>query len=156
MESQAILSDAAAFPLTEQLRQTALLLRQKWALKNIELNLDAEECEYSGNEQLLKEVWVNLLDNAYKFSKSGGVITLTLRQSAENVTVRVRDEGPGMDEQVCAHVFDRFYQGDSSHRTEGNGLGLTMAQKIVELHRGSIEVESSVGQGSVFTVTLPK
>ena len=156
VESQTILSDIVTFPLAEQLRQTVLLLGQKWASKNVELRLEAAECEYSGNELLLKEVWVNLLDNAYKFSDDGGVITLTLRQDAERVTVSVQDEGPGMDAQVCAHVFDQFYQGDHSHRTQGNGLGLTMAKKITELHRGNITVESKPGQGSIFTVSLPK
>lgn len=160
VEAQTILSDAAPFPLAEQLRRSALLVQQKWAhKKSVGLAVETDEddaCLYTGSEALLQEVWVNLLDNAIKFSPEGGTVTLRLRRSPDGgVTVTVTDEGPGMDEATQRRIFDQFYQGDTSHRTEGNGLGLAMVKKIVALHRGSVTVHSRPGQGSTFTVQLP-
>lgn len=160
VEAQSILTDAAPFPLAEQLRQCALLVQQKWADKKetaltVELPEDGE-CVYTGSAALLKEVWVNLLDNAFKFTPAGGTVALALHCGAQGVTVTVRDDGPGMDEATQARVFDQFYQGDTSHKTEGNGLGLAMAQKIAALHGGRITVQSAPGHGSAFTVRLPQ
>lgn len=158
VESQTILTDTAPFPLAEQLRQCALLVQQKWAGKKaIDLAVEIPEADtaaYTGNASLLQEVWVNILDNAFKFSPPGAV-TLTLQRRADGVAVTVTDHGPGMDEATCARIFDQFYQGDTSHKTEGNGLGLAMAKKIVELHGGRITVSTRPGQGSAFTVWLP-
>lgn len=155
VEAQTILTDAAPFDLTEQLRQTVLMMEQKWAAKNLGIRLDAEACVYTGSEALLKEVWMNLLDNAVKFSAPGGRVEVQLRQAPPGVTVVVRDEGPGMDEATQARIFDRFFQGDTSHKTEGNGLGLTMVKKVIALHKGSVTVQSAPGKGTAFTVTLP-
>ena len=146
--------------LAEQLRQCALLVQHKWADKKetaltVELPEDGE-CVYTGSAALLKEVWVNLLDNAFKFTPAGGTVALGLHRDAQGVTVTVRDDGPGMDEATQARVFDQFYQGDTSHKTEGNGLGLAMAQKIAALHGGRITVQSAPGRGSAFTVNLPQ
>lgn len=105
---------------------------------------------------MLKEVWVNLLDNAFKFSPEGGAVSLTLQNKPAAVKVTVTDHGSGMDEATKAHIFDQFYQGDTSHKTEGNGLGLAMAQKIVALHKGTITVDTAPGRGTTFTVQLPK
>lgn len=105
---------------------------------------------------MLKEVWVNLLDNAFKFSPEGGAVSLTLQNKPAAVKVTVTDHGSGMDESTKAHIFDQFYQGDTSHKTEGNGLGLAMAQKIVALHKGTITVDTAPGRGTTFTVQLPK
>ena len=160
VEAQSILTDAAPFPLAEQLRQCALLVQQKWADKKetaltVELPEDGE-CVYTGSAALLKEVWVNLLDNAFKFTPAGGTVALAMHRDAQGVTVTVRDDGPGMDEATQARVFDQFYQGDTSHKTEGNGLGLAMAQKIAALHGGRITIQSAPGRGSTFTVNLPQ
>ena len=159
VEAQTILTDAAPYPLAEQLRQTALMTEQRWSRrKKIDLAVEIPEegeCLYTGSEALLKEVWVNLLDNAVKFSPEGGTVTLTLQQHPDAVTVTVTDQGPGMDEATQARIFDQFYQGDTSHKTEGNGLGLAMVKKIVALHGGRVTVDSRPGQGSAFTVWLP-
>lgn len=159
VEAQTILTDAAPYPLAEQLRQTALMTEQRWSRrKKIDLAVEIPEegeCLYTGSEALLKEVWVNLLDNAVKFSPEGGTVTLTLQQHPDTVTVTVTDQGPGMDEATQARIFDQFYQGDTSHKTEGNGLGLAMVKKIVALHGGRVTVDSRPGQGSAFTVWLP-
>ena len=155
VEAQTILTDAEPFNLTEQLRQTVLMMEQKWALKELDIQLDADECQYTGSEALLKEVWVNLLDNAVKFSPTGSVVELSLRHTERGVQISVQDEGPGMDKSTQSHIFDQFYQGDTSHKTEGNGLGLAMVKKIVALHGGSVTVKSAPGQGSTFEVTLP-
>lgn len=155
LEAQTILTDAAPFALDEQLRQTALMLERKWEAKKIDLVLDLDTCQYTGSEGLLKEVWLNLLDNAIKFSPAGGKVTVRLRSAPGTVSVTVKDHGPGMDAATQSHIFDQFYQGDTSHKTEGNGLGLAMARKVVELHKGSIKVKSAPGRGSTFTVSLP-
>lgn len=159
IEAQAILTDTAPFPLAEQLRQAALLVEQKWKhTKNIVIETaipEDDECTYTGSEELLKEVWVNLLDNAVKFSPEGCAVTLSLRIAPDAVFVTVTDHGPGIDKAVQAHIFDQFYQGDTSHKTEGNGLGLAMVKKIVALHGGCVTVNSRPGQGSAFTVQLP-
>lgn len=159
LESQTVLTDTAPFSLAEQLRQSALMMQQKWSRKKrVELAVELapeDECLYTGNGALLQEVWVNLLDNAMKFSPEGGVVTLTLCKRGSTAEVTVTDQGPGMSPEVQKRIFDRFYQGDASHKTEGNGLGLAMADKIVQLHGGSILVKSRPGQGSSFTVCLP-
>lgn len=159
IEAQTILTDAAPFPLAEQLRQSTLLVEQKWKkTKDVDVEVllpEEDACMISGSERLLQEVWVNLLDNAVKFSPPGRTVTLALQKSPEQITVSVTDRGPGMDEATQKRIFDQFYQGDSSHKTEGNGLGLTMAKKIVDLHGGTITVQSALGQGSCFLVTLP-
>lgn len=162
LEAQTILTDVRPFNLSEQLRQTALLLEQKWAARQVDLQIELEEYTCIGSEALLKEVWMNLLDNAIKFSPPGGRVTVKLRGipaaagGAAAVEAAVRDEGPGMDLATQARIFDQFYQGESSHAGEGCGLGLAMVKRVVELHKGSVGVESAPGRGSCFTVWLPQ
>ncbi|MDO4340000.1 MAG: ATP-binding protein [Eubacteriales bacterium] len=107
------------------------------------------------DEGLLELVWTKLLSNAVKFTPPGGTITLSLVSNGENFMVSMADTGCGMDEETVKHVFDKFYQGDASHSTQGNGLGLALVKRILQLSDGSITVESTVGKGTVFTVTLP-
>ena len=160
VEAQSILTDAAPFPLAEQLRQCALMVEQKWRHRkkvNVEAFIpESDACIYIGNEALLKEVWVNLLDNAVKFSPEGGEVKLKLYRDTQGVMITVTDQGPGIDESIRERIFERFYQGDASHKTEGNGLGLTMVKKIVDLHDGRITVVSALGKGSSFSVWLPE
>ena len=153
VESQTILTDKAAFPLDEQLRQSVLVTQQKWRQKELDFDADLAPAEYTGSEGLLKEVWLNLLDNAVKYRRLE--VPLTLRKAKSALMVSVTDQGEGMSADTQAHIFEQFYQGDTSHTTQGNGLGLAMVKKVLELHGGSIQVNSAPGQGSCFTVTLP-
>lgn len=154
IESQAILRDTENIRLGEQIRQSVLLTEQKWRDKNLDFEADIEDVEYLGNEALLKEVWLNILDNAAKFSPEGEVVSVTLHKKGGEIIAAVTDHGPGMDEKTKSHIFEQFYQGDTSHRSQGNGLGLAMVRKIVELHGGKVSVDSSPGNGSSFTVIL--
>ena len=155
VESQTILTDKAWFSLDEQLRQSVLVTQQKWRQKELDFDADLAPAEYTGSEGLLKEVWLNLLDNAAKFSPEGGTVAVNLRKEKSALMVSVTDQGEGMSADTQAHIFEQFYQGDTSHTTQGNGLGLAMVKKVLELHGGSIQVNSATGQGSCFTVTLP-
>ena len=111
---------------------------------------------FFGNEELLDQVWFNLIDNAVKHSPQGGVIQIKIGESEDAVSVAVVDHGDGMDENTKKHIFEKFYQGDPSRASEGNGLGLALVKRIVDLCKGQIDVQSAPGFGSVFTVTLPK
>lgn len=144
-----------SFSLDEQLRQALLVLQMDWQQKDIELNLDLDEVHYYGSEELLMQVWLNLLGNAIKFSPEGGNVSVTLEKLPDAVAITVQDEGIGIDLAAQKHIFDKFYQADTTHKTEGNGLGLAMVKRILELLEGDIEVESVPGQGAIFTVFLP-
>lgn len=154
IEAQTILTDCTDFSLDEQLRQCILVTRQKWRDKPLQFEAELAPCTYHGSEALVKEIWLNLLDNAAKFSPENGAISVTLHCEQGRPVVAVTDHGCGMDAETCRHVFEQFYQGDTSHRTQGNGLGLAMAQKIAALHGGAVTVDSRPGSGSCFTVVL--
>ncbi len=154
IENQTILTDKTRFNVSEQLRLAIDLMDGKWPDKHIDFAFDGGEVCLEGNEQLLQQVWINLLDNAVKFSPDGGTVEVSVTQEGERTTVRVSDRGPGMTEEVRAHVFDKFYQGDASHTTKGNGLGLSIVKRIVELHGGTVEARSREGGGTLFVVTF--
>lgn len=155
LENQQRLDKPAPYALDEQLRQTVLLLQPEWEPKEILWNLDElPDVTYVGDEALMQQVWINLLGNAIKFSPQGGEIRLEMKVD-DNIRVMIADQGPGMTKEVQNRIFDRFYQGDSSHKAEGNGLGLALCRRIVELSKGSITVQSQPGEGSAFTVCLP-
>ena len=155
LENQAIVTDKTEFYLDEQLRTCLLLLEKQWSAKDIELNVDLDEVKYCFNEDMLSHVWVNLFSNAVKFTPMGGTVSCTLRADEHAVTVTVSDTGVGMTEDVKRHIFEKFYQGDASHAGDGNGIGLTIAGRILVLCGGRVDVESTLGEGSTFTVTLP-
>lgn len=155
IENQEILTERASFALGEQIRHTILLLQSKWEEKHITMNIDLLDLRIVGGEEMLGQVWLNLIDNAIKFTPEGGTISLTLMESAGKALFRVQDTGCGIEEEAAGRIFDRFYQADTSHATSGNGLGLTLVQKIVRLHKGEIRCESRVGKGTVFWVELP-
>lgn len=155
VENLSIVTDNESFDLTEQIRQSVLLLEPKWEKKKVEIIVDMDEVTCCANKQLLNQIWINLIDNAVKFTPEHTKIKVKLRQEKEAVIFKVLDNGYGMDEETCSHIFDRFYQGDSSHITEGNGIGLTVVQKIVHLYNGEITVQSEEGIGTTFTVILP-
>ena len=155
IESQTILTEQTSFPLDEQIRQAILVTDRKWHNKKLGFSAELPEFQYYGNASLLSEVWINLLDNAAKFSPEEGDISVLLRTEESYVIISIVDHGPGMDLKTQAHIFDQFYQGDPSHAAEGNGLGLAMVQKIITLHHGEIIPDSAPGRGSCFTVRLP-
>ena len=147
--------DREDYRLDEQLRRCVLLLEKQWGEKDLEPDIELEEIIYRGNEEMMNHVWVNLLNNAIKFSPRGGVLTVRLAREGGEVVCTVGDQGPGMDEDTRRRVFEKFYQGDTAHATEGNGLGLSLVKRIVDLCGGSVSVESAPDSGSTFTVRLP-
>ena len=155
LENQTIVTDREDYRLDEQLRRCVLLLEKQWGEKDLEPDIELEEIIYRGNEEMMNHVWVNLLNNAIKFSPRGGVLTVRLAREGGEVVCTVGDQGPGMDEDTRRRVFEKFYQGDTAHATEGNGLGLSLVKRIVDLCGGSVSVESALDSGSTFTVRLP-
>ncbi len=155
LENQQIVTDRTCFCLDEQLRHAVLTLEKQWSSRNIELEIDLDEIMYEFNEDMLLQVWLNLFGNAFKFTPDGGTVSCTLRQENNEAVVRIRDTGCGMSDEVRQRIFEKFYQGDTSHSAAGNGIGLTIVSRILVLCGGSIEVESSPGGGSTFTVHLP-
>lgn len=157
LEKQTILPVPEVYNLSTQLCECVLQFENIWEEKQIELLVDVEEeAPIWADESLLELVWNNLLSNAFKFTPIGGTVTLCEKQDEESIQVFVSDTGCGMDEKTVEHIFDKFYQGDSSHSTEGNGLGLALVKRIVQLENGFITVESTPEEGSCFVVTLPK
>ena len=155
VESMSLLTDSTTFNVGEQIRECVVLLEKKWTEKDISFDLHLLEQKIDGNAQLLKQVWTNLIDNAIKFSPVKSEIILSMDKHSDTFSVTITDNGCGMDEKTQHYIFDKFYQGDSSHSSEGNGLGLALVKKIIELHHGTITVQSQPLQGSSFIVTLP-
>lgn len=145
-----------SFRLDEQIRKCILSLENKWTQKNITFDLKLQSISYFGSELLLERVWCNIIDNAIKHSYDGSEIHISVFEAKGSVIVAIADEGEGMSEEVQKHIFDKFYQGDKSHTAEGNGLGLALVKRIVEICFGEVRVKSEVDEGAEFTVILPK
>lgn len=154
LENKDIITDKTSFSLDEQLRNCMIRLEPQWSAKNININMDLDEICYYWNEPMLAHVWNNLFDNAVKFTTVGGSIGVSLKRKDGLIVVRISDSGCGIPEEALSHIFEKFYQADSSHATKGNGLGLPLVKKIVELCEGDISVSSEVGKGTEFTVEL--
>ena len=131
-----------------------MLLEPKWSVKELDLDVDLETLEYVGNESLLLHVWVNLIDNAIKYDPYGGLLRVRLNHQESSAVFLVEDSGPGIDPEAQKHIFDKFYQADSSRMSEGNGLGLALVKRVIDILRGEISVRSVPGQGSTFTVRI--
>lgn len=155
LETQEMVGEKTYFYLDEQLRKSFLSLQRDWEKKGIEPLLCLEPTMYYGNEQMLEHVWSNLVSNAIKFSNDGGTISISCRKTVYAVEVCISDNGSGMDEHTVNHIFEKFYQGDVAHSIAGNGLGLSIAKRVVELNGGNISVDSTPGKGSSFYVRLP-
>jgi signal transduction histidine kinase len=159
LENQEIIPESKVYDLSEQLRRCALAFEEFWERKNITFTPDLDEISVPYNEDMLEIVWNNLLSNAIKFTNSGGHISLTLKvqnslAKGMYAQITVQDSGCGMDGETKKRIFDKFYQGDTAHSQKGNGLGLAIVKKVIEMQDGFITVESAIGRGSTFTVSL--
>ena len=154
VENQSILSDVAPFNLSEQLRTSVLLLEKKWTRKHLELSLPIDEYYFNGNEELLIQVWINLFDNAIKFSQEYGVLEAKIDKTENNTYVYISNFGDPIPEESMEKIFNKFYQADESHSTEGNGVGLAIVKKIVDLHHGNVTSACRDGK-TTFSVILP-
>ena len=143
------------YNLSEQIREIIIMLEGSWEKKNIEFNLTLPDCMIVNDEELLEQVWSNVIGNAVKFSNNDSKIDIYLSSTIDKVVVTVRDYGIGMSEETLKRLFDKFYQGDISHSSEGNGLGMTLVNKICELCHGTIDVSSKLDEGSTITITFP-
>lgn len=155
IENQTILSDVSRFNLSEQIRECFLLLENRWSSRDLELSLEFDEHYIVANKELLKQVWINLIDNAIKFTPDGGRIAVDIRESESSIEVSVSNTGSRIKPENLKRIFQKFYQEDESHSTSGNGVGLAIVRRVCELHGGTVEAESD-DKRTVFTVTLPK
>ncbi|MCB6607571.1 HAMP domain-containing sensor histidine kinase [[Clostridium] symbiosum] len=156
LEKQEIITGQSNFKLDEQIRQALLMLEPLWEKKHLDLDIDLPPVRYFGNADLLMQVWLNLFQNAVKFTPAGGSIAASMQVLPESVEITISDTGIGMDENTMRRVFEKFYSANKELGRSGNGLGLSITKRIVELSGGTISVESRVDEGSCFKVILPR
>ena len=156
LEHQRIVTNRKQFYLDEQIRQTILLFEKEWSEREIEILPELEECVVCFDEEMLALVWNNLISNAIKFTPDGGTIAVRMFLDEKMVTVEVEDNGIGMSEETCHHIFEKFFQGDPSRGRKGYGVGLAIVHRVVALCQGHVEVQSEENKGSLFRVTLPR
>lgn len=154
LQNLEILTGITEYNLSEQIRECVLILEEKWEKKDLDMDLNFREYDIQGNEELLQQVWLNLLDNAVKFSDEKGTIGIVIDEKDGMLDVSVSNTGSTIPEDRIPKLFDKFYQADESHAREGNGVGLAIVKRITDLHKGSIRVSSNDGF-TVFTVSLP-
>ncbi|MDO5415062.1 MAG: HAMP domain-containing sensor histidine kinase [Bacillota bacterium] len=155
LTSQTIVTDIEEYDLGEQLRECSIILSGTWLKKNMNFDVSLESVMYSGNKEMMQHMWINLLDNAVKYTPEGGKITVLVREENGYAIVKIMDTGEGISKDIQKSLFDPYFQGDSSHSRQGLGLGLSIVKRIVELCKGTISVRSTLGEGSEFTVILP-
>lgn len=156
LENQQIYPNCRPYDLSDQLCQSLLQFEDVWESKDIDLDTQIpDRVTISADQELLELVWNNLLSNAFKFTPAGGQVRLCLRQLDQQVAVTIQDTGCGMSPNTQSHIFEKFYQGDTSHATQGNGLGLALVRRVVDICQGSIQLTSAPEQGTTFTITLP-
>ena len=155
LENQQIFPQTTVYDLGEQLCECLLQYEDVWEKSGIEIETDLEEnVRVRADAELLSLVWNNLFSNAFKFTEPGGTVSLTLTATEHHAVVQVKDTGCGMSPEVGAHIFEKFYQGDTSRATQGNGLGLALVKRVVDIMQGEISVESAKGVGTTFTVKI--
>jgi signal transduction histidine kinase len=155
VENQTILTNVTLFNLSEQIRDCVLLLEKRWTAKHLEFSLEFYEYNICACEELLKQVWINLIDNAIKFSPEYGFVMIKIREDEENYQIGVLNSGIEIPEEKREKIFEKFYQADESHSSPGNGIGLAIVKYVVELHGGKVSVECKNGI-TTFLVELPK
>ncbi len=156
IENQTIPQNLTTFCLSEQIRLNVLMLEPEWSKKKLNLDIQVEDMDFFGNKELCDHIWSNLIGNAIKFSQQNQDLVIGLTQDRESVIFSVTDYGEGMSAETQKRIFDQFYQGDTTHASGGNGIGLSIAKLVVKQCGGTILVDSTLGVGSTFTVTLPK
>lgn len=156
LDSQEIVAHKEEYSLTQQLRDCVISLENDWTAKNIDMSADLDDVYYNGEPQLMKSLWLNLLNNAVKFTPEKGEINIRLTADENNITVVITDTGIGMSGETLEHIFERHYQSDKKIAGAGQGLGLPIVKRIVKLCGGAVSAESREGEGSAFTVVLPK
>lgn len=155
VENQTILTGITTFNVSEQIRSCILLLEDKWSKKNLDLELLLNEYDICANEELLKQVWINLLDNAIKFAPQDGMIQVMTEEAEDSYHITILNSGSEIPADKIDKIFIKFYQADESHAAQGNGVGLAIVKKIVQLHHGRIDVDSK-NMVTTFVITLPK
>ena len=157
LENQQIFSQTQEFDLSAQLCESLLQFEDTWESKNLNIETDIQdEVRIRSDRELLSLVWSNLISNAVKFTPEGGTVAVSLKAEGDSIAVSVRDTGCGMKSETGIHIFEKFYQGDTSHATQGNGLGLALVKRVMDILKGEIEVQSVYGEGSTFTVRLKR
>ncbi len=156
VENHNLSTECEKFRLDEQIRQCIVMLSPKWEEKQIEIDASLEEVEYYGNASLLQHVWINIIDNAIKYNRAAGKIYIRLKQDERKVSVEIADEGSGISDEAKGHIYDKFYQCDSSHKSEGNGLGLSLVKRILDELGDTVRCEDREGGGTKFIIELKK
>ena len=155
LENQEIFPNTAEYDLSEQLCECLLQFENIWEKEGIEIDTDiADSVTVKADAELLSLVWNNLFSNAFKFTEPGDMVSVSLKTTDHHAIVKVKDTGCGMTPEVGAHIFEKFYQGDTSHATQGNGLGLALVKRVIDITQGEIGVESAAGEGTTFTVKI--
>ncbi len=155
IENQGIITNEENYQLSEQIRLIILSLEPVWSKKGLNFDLDLADFMFFGNRELISHIWLNLIDNAIKFSPQNADISIKLMQETDQAVFKISDYGSGMDEETINQIFNKFYQGDASHNVCGNGIGMAIAKSVVDFYKGEIDIISQLNQGSSFTVKLP-
>ena len=155
LENQKTIGNKTRFSLDEQIRKIILMLEPEWSKKNIEMDIALDDVLYYGNEDLMGQIWQNIINNAIKFTPENGLISVHLFRTDTNITARISDNGMPIPVDVKDKIFEKFYQGDHSRKTEGNGLGLALVKRIIDLCNGKVFVENLYEGGVCFVVELP-
>lgn len=156
LDNQSIPNKITEFSLDEQIRKIIVLLEDKWDKKNIDLDINLEKVKFKGEEDLVEQIWINIIENAIKFSEDGGKISIQLVNGEDDIVAKISDNGIGISKENQKRVFEKFYQEDTAHSKAGNGLGLAIVKRIIEICKGRIDIENSVGGGTTFVIRLPK